>query len=516
MTEAAERRNIARYQLLLLLAVYLLSASLRIDSGDGETMYRVAHSLVTGEGVAIPATQGALVDGRTGYGRVGTGGLYYSKYGLGWSLAAVPFCAAGRMIAPVLTGATEGFVTRAAVMLLNPLLTAATAVLLLQLACRLYTSTTAATLSLLYGLGTIAWYYAKSAFSEPIVTLLLLAALCAVERNSLMTAGVMLGGMILTRQTAILMVIPVTTWAVVRGWQHGGLRRLRGFAALLLPIGLGQLIAVGYNTYRFGNPLHFGYGTATWDTPFLQGVYNQLLSPGKGLFVFMPVLLLSLVGWPALLDKRRDWAWLVLLAGAVYLVPHALYGHWSGGGGWGPRLLLPIVPLLLLPAGEVIERWETRRAGRVVLVLLIALSLFIQVLGVSVNWARHLQRVRRRSSTRKEYFQRVHHRWRDSPIPGQVRSLREALGFLHAPERGKRLESLVSREVKKPLRDWQSEAVGLLSFNVPDFWFVYLWFLGVSPRWLISVALLLSGTAVGAALQLRQALDKRGHQTTID
>jgi len=62
--------------------------------------------------------------------------------------------------------------------------------------------------------------------------------------------------------------------------------------------------------------------------------------------------------------------------------------------------------------------------------------------------------------------------------------------------------ALVDPQVELPLCDWQSEAVGLLSFNVPDFWFVYLWFLGLPTGWLASVVLILSGVAIGTALQL--------------
>jgi hypothetical protein len=507
VSQAVDDRKVARHLFFLLLAVYLLSASLHIDSGDGETMYRVAYGLATGRGLAVPVAEASLVEGRTGYGKVGRDGRYYSKYGLGWSLAVIPLCLLGRGGAALLPGVTEGFATRAAVMLFNPLASAVVGVLLFHLARCVYPRRLAVVLSLLCALGTIAWYYAKSAFSEPLVVLLLLQAILAVERRRFVVAGFALGGMIFTRQTALLLAVPVALWTLTRDPWMGLIPLLRRSALVLLPMGLGQLAVLGYNIYRFEDALVSGYGRVSWRVPLLQGLYNQLLSPGKGLFVFMPMLLLGIIGWPALFKKRRDWAWLVLIVVVCHLIPHALYGNWSGGGGWGPRLLLPIVPLLLLPAGSVIRRWQGERIGRVVLLGLVTVSLLLQVLGVSVGWGRHLQRVWDTSATPDEYFERVHYHWPDSPIPGQMRSLLEVLRLVARPEGRAALARLVDSRAELPSSDCQSDAVGLLSFNAPNFWFVQLWFLRIPAVWLFGIGLVLLGMAVGAALRLRRALN---------
>ena len=47
-------RRVANYLFLFFLFLYILFSSLRIDSGDGETMYRVAYSMVTTRSFAIP------------------------------------------------------------------------------------------------------------------------------------------------------------------------------------------------------------------------------------------------------------------------------------------------------------------------------------------------------------------------------------------------------------------------------------------------------------------------------
>jgi hypothetical protein len=501
-----QTRRLSCYLFILLLAVYLLTASLRIDTGDGEAMVAVACNLAAGQGLDVEVDPADLVDGRTGYGRVGREGLYYAKYGLGWSLAAAPLCALGRGLAGLLPGATEGFVTRAAVLVVNPLLTACAAALLFRLACRLYPVRHAATLALLYGLGTIAWYYAKSAFSEPLTTALMIAAVYAVERGRFGAAGVALGGALLTRQTAVFMLVPVVVWALARVWRDGARAVLLRGGALLLPVALGQSAALGYNVYRFGSPLAWGYGPVGWDTPLLRGLYGQLLSPGKGLLVFNPLLVAGVVGWPFLLRRRRGLGWLLPALFVCHLVPHSLYRDWTGGGGWGPRMLLPAVPFALLPAGELFPRLQARLAGRLLLAFLVSVSVLVQATSVLAGWARHLQRVRSASATYDEYFYRAHYRWADAPIVGQVRSLAETVAVMGDAGAREGLRALVGPEVGLPLRDWQSEAVGLLSFSVPDLWFVYLWFLGVGAGWLIGAGLVLCGVATGAALGLRRVL----------
>src|SRR5205814_4435316 len=81
-----------------------------------------------------------------------------------------------------------------------------------------------------------------------------------------------------------------------------------------------------------------------------RGLVMSLVTPGKGLLVCAPVLLLGVAS--AREFRRRQPAVMVgvvaaavtgLLFFAAYLFPEAGYSH-------GPRTLVPIVPLLLLPA----------------------------------------------------------------------------------------------------------------------------------------------------------------------
>jgi hypothetical protein len=520
---ARSDRSIPIYLFVLFSAIYLLSSSFRIDSGDGEVMYRVAESIAAGNGFAVavePRTADSFgawgetepveqFKGGDGYGLYGKDGRYYAKYGLGWSLAAAPFYMIASALSGLVPGVTEGFLTRSFVMMLNPLLTAGSCVLFYLLARKLYELHISITLTVLFGFGTIAWYYAKSAFSEPLVMFLLLAAILAVEMDLTTLAGFALGGMILTRQTAVFIVMPVLVWAFYRWLRCKPSRWFYKIVVFLLPLAFSQLITWTYNYYRFGDILEYGYQRVGWDTPLLTGLYSLLLSPGKGLLIFSPVLLLGIIGWPFI--KRKDLAWLILGIGAAYLLPHAMYRDWSGGGGWGPRLLLPIIPVCLLPSGMVIEKWKRNLFGRFALVFILAVSMIIQVLGISMNWARHLQRVFDGSSSPSEYFNRVHYSWVDSPIVGQVQSLREASALLQNQSSREVLAGFVNSDGYNGIIDRQSWAVHLLSFNVPDFWFVYFWFLQ-TPLTMIILAIIILGILIGAmAVLLQHSISETGN-----
>src|SRR5262249_36596149 len=99
---------------------------------------------------------------------------------------------------------------------------------------------------------------------------------------------------------------------------------------------------------RFGRPLA-GYAGEGFTHPFFDGAWRLLVGANKGLLLYFPAAVVACVG--LVRTMRRDRPRAIVLAGAV-LPTAALWllaapwWAWHGVDGWGPRLIVPGIPLL--------------------------------------------------------------------------------------------------------------------------------------------------------------------------
>ncbi len=506
-----------------LLALYALLAGLRVDTDDGELVYQVARSIMLRGDYNIPAPEG----GHSYYGAWGADGRYYSPTGLGASLSMLPFYGFGALIGRVTGWATHGYVTRATVALRNIVAGALTGWALLHLARRLGYSERAAVFgSLASVLATPFVVYTKTTFSEPLLALLLTLAMAAVIEPTRqaqsgaahcavlwrwLSAGSALGFAFLVKPIAITVVPAFSAYALLR---HRDTRRWSALGALALPLGIGIGATGWYNALRFGSVLQTGYsgihfGLAPW-----AGLYGLLLSPGKGLLLYCPLVVLGALGWRRLAARRPGPAWLILGSATLYLCAHAIYSEWAGGGCWGPRLIVPIVPLLVLPLGEWLDAQRGQRLRELAAALLVAVSLVIQLPALAVHWGRSAHAVYAESASETEYNYRIRYRLSDSALWRQWVGFVEVSALMRQPER--RLQVLeTAREVGLQEAAWPlsvasdadvlTRTVGLLAFNVYDFWWVYWPLLG-APLWAVGLAIaVLLGVLAGCIRGLARA-----------
>lgn len=143
-------------------------------------------------------------------------------------------------------------------------------------------------------------------------------------------------------------------------------------------------LLVGYSLYLGALPV--GPGLGWWvrsPGQFLAGLSGLLLSPGRGLLVYTPLVLFSLLG--ACLDLRRRRAsavhWLAIGI-PCQVVLFALWAIWWGGWCFGPRFLTDALPLLILLLAPVWPWLRAKPVAKELLAVSIAVSFMVQLSGI--------------------------------------------------------------------------------------------------------------------------------------
>jgi len=111
-----------------------------------------------------------------------------------------------------------------------------------------------------------------------------------------------------------------------------------------------------------------------------QAVIGPIISPGKSIFIFSPIIILSFIAlikhfkqaWPA-------WSYFLLL-----VVGQSLFydSEWWGQINWGLRYLIPSIPLLVLSSTPVVENLLRTKSGKKKLISVGSLSIVMQLIGI--------------------------------------------------------------------------------------------------------------------------------------
>jgi hypothetical protein len=277
-----------------------------------------------------------------------------------------------------------------AVLLMNVFVTALTgAALFLLLRLMQYGALSATLATLAYGLATLAWPYARTFFREPLVGLMWIVATAGFvawrkSGQHRYALGCLLTTLLsLAFKISAAIAVPVFLLALAIGWP---MRRRSQAWWLLGGIGAVTLVAVtGGFLWRYGQlPALANYTFRYPVAAALIRTFGQFLSPAKGLLFYSPILLFTSYGWVEVWKRQRAVACIVLglTLGVLYV-----YGNnatWYGGLVWGPRFMLPLVPLFAISiAGGLTSRNWIARGG---VMLSAMLSLTAQVGVVIAEW----------------------------------------------------------------------------------------------------------------------------------
>ena len=188
----------------------------------------------------------------------------------------------------------------------------------------------------------------------------------------------------------------------------------------------------------------FHQGAGSWLSYGLRGL---LVSPGKGLLITTPPVILAGLGFVPFFRRYRAEALAVVGLFLTLVLFYSTRRGWHGGACWGPRYLLPAMPLLMLPVGaafDIIGRQIGPRACclRAACWIVFVVGLLVQVAAVSVSPLNYYETIYRRGIISEAsldggpaYLREIYFDPRYSPVWGQAqlavqRSLALARGTL--------------------------------------------------------------------------------------
>lgn len=310
-------------------------------------------------------------------------------HGYAYSVLPIPFYLLGETISAFYPERYHRHILRTSLCIYNMAVTALTLALLYSIIQRLgFKKRTSVTLVLGLGLGTLVFPYARYDFNQPSANLFMVAQafflLRWLERKAfhdLVCAGLCLGLALWSRTEYGLLLLPMFATLVAareKGWQK--------WLAATFPCFLALVFVLVYNSHYWGADqlLMGGYGQSQHRGSPLEALWGIFLSPGKSAFLYSPLLLLSLPALPLFLKRTGYRGGLWLLHGACVFILYCFAFYWWGGWCWGPRLILPLLPALILSIGVLLE-WRSlllRRLVWLVFILLAVAGFAIQGLGI--------------------------------------------------------------------------------------------------------------------------------------
>jgi hypothetical protein len=170
---------------------------------------------------------------------------------------------------------------------------------------------------------------------------------------------------------------------------------------------------------------------------------------------------------------RRDRS-LVALLGGLFVSLLVLYGslrYWDGLRGYGPRYLVPLLPILTVPLVGVLEPLAAGR--RRIVLALVWLSVAVQLPGVTVDFSK----VSVDHAAASGYYSRDAKidNWGESAIVLNATVVRTAV-----PANAANLARGVRPAVQAQAEPDDAGFAQRFSFSL-DFWWLYLFYFGVLP-----------------------------------
>lgn len=242
------------------------------------------------------------------------------------------------------------------------------------------------------------WTYSRDLFRQVLAGLLLMWSLLATirysqtaQRRYLISAALAMGLSFANRIT-IAVTWPGLLFLLVASNRHYNPRKI--VRILLVTLGvmmLGVALQIGVNLWRFGDWWGYAYENRVFSLSFLrESLPEFLVSPGRGLLLFAPVLVLLphaiVSGW----KHQRSWTIGLLAVFLAKLALFSVYYDFRGGVNPGPRYLIPVIPVVMLLIGMLAGKEWPHRSFRWSLLVFGALGVVVNGFNSLIYYQRTL------------------------------------------------------------------------------------------------------------------------------
>lgn len=237
-------------------------------------------------------------------------------------------------------------------------------------------------LALIAGIGSSSWSIASQALWPHAFAQLALALLCLLllQREPSRTALVLAG---LAASLAVVNRPPMLIFAALSFLYVWRTQRRHLIAFSALPA-LSGVSFVAYNLVLYqrltGN---YGVDLNSFTPSFIEGVAGLLVSPNRGLLVYSPIFVFSLIGAARVwrLDVQ-PWLRYLTVGLALHLLFYGSFSEWWAGYSYGPRYLTDVIPVLTLLLVPGLVPFVRGAAMRAVVAALAVYGIGVQAIGV--------------------------------------------------------------------------------------------------------------------------------------
>lgn len=239
-------------------------------------------------------------------------------------------------------------------------------------------------------LGTPAWYYGRTLFCEIYLLAFAVGAYTLVlRRSAYFTAGMLLALGVLMKPPFAVFALPLTVDILLQ--VSAARARIERLARLSLPIGAAVLTLACLNHRIYGA----WYRTSMrWESgDAVQGAIGLVFSYRHGLLASVPAILPAVAAWPLFVRRHRRDAMLFASAFTIWFLLMASWLAWDGGACYGPRMIVPVIPLTLAPLA-VVSRcgWWKSPLARVATTVVVTASVAVNAVAAffpSYAWRMH-------------------------------------------------------------------------------------------------------------------------------